>query len=876
MDNLTQKNVIEPRENPPQHKPRFSSSIRFKLLVLIAFLITVSVFVAIYISINSMKQVNQQSERISQNALCNVIWKYLHTVTSSEVRSNELLLSQVEDEVRAVASYTKNIFEKPGVYSKGGYWRAEDYMAYGPGGQYINTPDDVCSVFVPNNTKIDNSIISMLELSAYLDFILPHFYNRNQHTVAIYFMSKDNVVRYYPNVNFSEVIPPDFMITQRPPYMSAAPESNPKRKVVWTPVYEDATGKGLIITAVAPLYINGDEFIGVVGVDITLEDISAKLENDELIYGGYFVLLDDSGKAIYLPKQGYQHILGREPLPNESWTDLNNCVSEFKPLLDNMTAGRSGIDIIEVQGVELLVAYVPMEGMNWSLASVVQREKVLEPISLLGKQIESTTTLMASEILLTGGIILMTALIISLLMVNNITQPLRKLSIASQKISSGQLDVRLPKPGKDEIGELALAFSQMIKEVKSSRQELEDKVKRRTDELNNKIIELENSRLAALNLLEDLNEEQEKTEDAYDKLKESDKMKDEFMNVAAHELKTPLVPIKGYLSMMEDDIKKYGDQDTEKSLAIISRNLDRLENLIDDILDISKLESGGMKFNMEKVDIAQIINDSVQDMQSFAYQKGLSLELDIESNLPRIEGDRRRLIQVVTNLINNAIKFTEKGSIWVIAEKKDSEIVVSVKDEGIGIPSDKTNHLFTKFYQVDSSLSRRYGGTGLGLAICKGIIEHHWGRIWVESEMGGGSNFIFTIPVERGGYKRILYVEDDEDTREIARTLFLQGGYDVVNISTGSECIRLLGREIYDMLLINTDLSDMSGWQLYIKIKNQLGLASTMAVIFLSMVPVEEKHIKDLKEGGVVDYIVKPIEPTSLLERINNFFDGET
>ena len=387
---------------------------------------------------------------------------------------------------------------------------------------------------------------------------------------------------------------------------------------------------------------------------------------------------------------------------------------------------------------------------------------------------------------------------------------------------------------------------------------LENDVKNRTREL-----EMVNK---------DLKEEREKTEKAYDQLKEADRMKDEFMNVAAHELKTPLVPIKGYLGIMEDDILSEGDKDTKKIMEVISRNIKRLENLINDILDISKLESGGMKFSMERLDVGEVIENSVQDMASFAYQKGLVIESQISEGLPPVNGDKQRLTQVITNLINNAIKFTEEGSIRVTAEERDNEVVVSVKDEGIGIPGDKISNLFTKFYQVDSTLSRRYGGTGLGLAICKGIVRYHGGRIWVESSEGKGSRFSFTLPLEGKEYKRILYAEDDEDTRELARALFEEGGYNVLTVSTGKECFRLLRREDYDMLLLNSMLPDMSGWELFMKIKKHIGSASSMAVVFLSMIPAEENQIKVLRENGISDYITKPIDPRELLEKINTIF----
>jgi len=226
--------------------------------------------------------------------------------------------------------------------------------------------------------------------------------------------------------------------------------------------------------------------------------------------------------------------------------------------------------------------------------------------------------------------------------------------------------------------------------------------------------------------------------------------KDEFMNIVAHELKTPLVPIKGYLSLLEDEIGDKLKNEQKNILKVISRNVRRLERLIDDVLDISKLEAGTMRFDMEKLDINEVIEDAIQDMGSFAYKKGLTLRAEFNKKLPKINGDRLRLIQVLTNLIENAIKFTNKGEIVISAErdkKNENNIIVKVRDTGIGIKKNDMEKLFKKFSQIDTSIGKKYRGTGLGLAICKKIVEEHGGRIWCESKLNEGSTFYFTLPI---------------------------------------------------------------------------------------------------------------------------------
>ena len=226
-----------------------------------------------------------------------------------------------------------------------------------------------------------------------------------------------------------------------------------------------------------------------------------------------------------------------------------------------------------------------------------------------------------------------------------------------------------------------------------------------------------------------------------------DTLKDQFMNIAAHELKTPLIPIIGYADMLLKDKKV--PQEAKDKLRIVLQAAQRERKLVDDVLDISKLESGAMKFVMADTDILGVINDIVSDFESLAKEKKIELIADAPAKLPIVSCDQKRLQQVLDNLVSNAFKFTDKGSITISAKQDSGNIVLSVKDTGIGIDKKHFSKLFTKFYQIDTGETRRASGTGLGLAICEEIVEAHNGKIWVESNMGKGSTFSFTLPIKR-------------------------------------------------------------------------------------------------------------------------------
>jgi len=241
---------------------------------------------------------------------------------------------------------------------------------------------------------------------------------------------------------------------------------------------------------------------------------------------------------------------------------------------------------------------------------------------------------------------------------------------------------------------------------------------------------------------------QRKLRKAHEELKSVDKMKTDFMNIAAHELKTPLVPMVGYLHLI--DKKKLSSKDRE-SIDIALRNTKRLQRLVEDILDIAKLESKVMKFNMEDVQLADLVRDSVASSKPFAKKKKIALRGKVPRRLPMVRGDAGRLTQVLTNLINNAIKFTDRGGVTVEARTEENKVVARVKDTGVGIAKKDVAKLFTKFFQAETSARRKYGGTGLGLAICKEIVEAHKGKIWVESKLGKGSTFAFSLPAKAKG-----------------------------------------------------------------------------------------------------------------------------
>ncbi|MDY7034481.1 MAG: ATP-binding protein, partial [Thermodesulfobacteriota bacterium] len=263
---------------------------------------------------------------------------------------------------------------------------------------------------------------------------------------------------------------------------------------------------------------------------------------------------------------------------------------------------------------------------------------------------------------------------------------------------------------------------------------------------------------AILAMIHDITERKQ----AEETLMESNMMKSEFVSIASHEMRTPMTSIKNAVDIILK--KKAGEITVEQDrfLSMAKRNIDRLADLINELLDISRIESGKIDLNYNQVDLRESIENVKSTFQPLAQAKAITLETINDPSLPVIQVDPSRIEQVIINIVANAVKFTPDNGIITIKanhmnktaddtrEGVSKLVEVSVADTGIGIPKERIKYVFDKFFQVENSLSRHQNkGTGLGLAIAKGIVEAHSGRIWVESEMGKGSTFTFTLPVDR-------------------------------------------------------------------------------------------------------------------------------
>jgi PAS domain S-box-containing protein len=357
-------------------------------------------------------------------------------------------------------------------------------------------------------------------------------------------------------------------------------------------------------------------------------------------------------------------------------------------------------------------------------------------------------------------------------------------------------------------------------------------------------------------------------------------MKNEFVSTVSHELRTPLTSIKGYIDLILDGDAGDVDEIQREFLGIVKENTDRLVQLINDMLDISRIESGRIHLNIQPLDVGESIIGAADTFRAVLGHKGHRLEVDVPSDLPLVAGDRDRVGQVLINLTSNAVKYSPEGGLVTLAARAEGgEVVVSVSDEGLGIAPENQPRLFEQFYRVDSAMTREIGGTGLGLSICKSIVELLGGRIWVLSETGAGSTFSFSLPVagpelvrtpevegplEATGGK-VLVIDADPDAAALVENYLARHEYDVIKAYSAAEALTKAAEEHPDVITLDVVLKDMDGFELLQKLKDDPATAS-IPVVVLSVVCDEGRSCR----LGASRYLEKPIDKDRLLKIIND------
>ena len=381
-------------------------------------------------------------------------------------------------------------------------------------------------------------------------------------------------------------------------------------------------------------------------------------------------------------------------------------------------------------------------------------------------------------------------------------------------------------------------------------------------------------------------------------LEKVDAMRDDFLANTSHELRTPLNGIIGIAESMQESVFKDAPDKIASDLNLIATSGKRLADLVNSILDFSKLKSHEIKLHQKPIDPHAIVDVVMQINKHAKAGKSIQLINNIPEEFEAVYADEHRLHQILHNLIGNAIKFTEKGKVTSNAVVKDGFIEFSITDTGIGIPANKLQSVFASFEQIDSSMERAYGGTGLGLSITKSLVELHGGKIWIESKEGEGSTAFFTLPVssekatttakttnmpqERvipqrsvelikpvfttATTKRILVVDDEEINKQVIVRYLADEDMELVLVDSGALALEAIKKQVFDMVLLDVMMPKMNGYEVCQEIRKQY-LPSDLPIIMLTA----KNQVNDLVDSlsyGANDYLAKPFSKSEFLARV--------
>ena len=516
-------------------------------------------------------------------------------------------------------------------------------------------------------------------------------------------------------------------------------------------------------------------------------------------------------------------------------------------------------------------------------------------------------------------------------LVSAMTRPIGLLTRGTEAVVKGDYDFRIDLTGRDEMSLLAQRFNTMA-EVISNREKklhqkkieleelnrtLEGKVFERTtalrekqEEINRRYLELEatNEELQASYLqlqttAAELEEAKSRIQDNYDALKgmneelqRANEVKNKFLSIMSHELRTPLTVINGYLSLILD--KNYGNPGKElrEIIAVVKEQGNNQLSLIEDLLDLTRIESGEYRLHRQAVAPISLLEKAVENFLPKYREKEIEITVDVDEGMPTVYWDFHKMLQVFQNLLDNALKFTPSGgTISLGASAKSDFVEIRIVDNGIGIPQHHLDRVFERFFQVDSSSTRQFGGSGLGLSIVREIVLAHDGKIFVESEEGKGTSFLILMPIgepdrvktpaslgaeeevagvqlaPQGSGETILVVDDDEAFLKMMKMILPREGYNIHFTSESRKTIHYAKKHGVDLIMLDLMMPGMDGYEVCRQVRKDSSVQD-LPVLVVSAAGGKEVTRK-VFEAGADEHITKPFDQQDLLYRINYLLD---
>ena len=630
--------------------------------------------------------------------------------------------------------------------------------------------------------------------------------------------------------------------------------------------YFDGGGSDVTMLSVnAPVFGSDGKFTGISGVDISLADMRELIKKVDIAMEGEDVrresdigyLVTREGTIIAHPDETL--MIGK---------DSPGVKIDALPAGVAIAAQPSGdAAFTDAEGQQRVVYWSTAPLTGWKVVLDVPYSTLLAPVRALAWRLGSVG---GAGLLLLFGVVALVA--------RRVAAPLGQLTRAAADLEAGQLDREKLSPllrRGDEVGDLGRGFTRMADEIRKREESLaawnanlEKTVSERTAELKTAV---------------------EDAEEAREQAQEASKTKSAFLANMSHELRTPMNAIIGYSEMLLEEAEDTGEKWMEPDLKKILSSAKHLLQLINDILDLSKIEAGRMTVFLEPVDVAQTAKDVAATVEPLVAKNANTFDLKCPPDAGSIRTDLTKLRQTLFNLLSNASKFTEKGKITLeIKRRADGMVSFAVTDTGIGMTPEQLGKLFGEFVQADASTTRKYGGTGLGLAISRKFCRLLGGDITVESTPGKGSTFTAILPVEakepapeadtpekiepvaesapakQGTRGSLLVIDDDPASRELLERMLGKEGYAVRLAANGPDGIASAKQNKPDLITLDVMMPSMDGWAVLSALKADPDTAD-IPVVMLTMV-------EDRPMGfalGANEYLTKPVQKSRVLEAVS-------
>ena len=627
------------------------------------------------------------------------------------------------------------------------------------------------------------------------------------------------------------------------------------------PYFDEAGSRETMVSIGAPITGKSGEYFGLAGIDLTLASVEAMLSGVDLELtdaprgeGDYAYLVDAKGRIIVHPDRGL--MVGDS---NAAPADVRSL-----PAGASIMAAPSGFASYGRGSGERVVYWATVPLTGWRVVLDVPHSAVMAPVRAQAWR--------AGALGLTGLAVLVGGVMI---VARRVAKPLGQLAHAAAELEAGQHGIEELQPllrRRDEVGDLGRAFTRMAGEIRNREQSLatwnanlEKTVAERTSALKHAVDDAEEARAQA---------------------QEANKTKSAFLANMSHELRTPMNAIIGYSEMLIEESEDTGEKWMRADLEKILSSAKHLLQLINDILDLSKIEAGRMTVYLEQVDIGQTARDVASTIGPLVAKNRNTFELQCPEDAGSMRTDLTKLRQTLFNLLSNACKFTEDGKITLaVSPRPDGMVAFAVTDTGIGMEPHQIEKLFSEFVQADVSTTRKYGGTGLGLSISRKFCRMLGGDIVVESTPGKGSTFTAILPlsahepvpepppqpaavpaapVEGEQRGKILVVDDDTNSRDLLRRMLEKQGYTVLTASGGTEGVAVAKEQRPDLVTLDVMMPSMDGWAVLSALKADTATAS-IPVVMMTMV-------EDRPMGfalGAADYLTKPVDKSRVLEAVS-------